>query len=160
MKFTVHADIHSLGRLEYNPDDYSAATPKAKLEVAVSTGYVELLTAEEWDTYHSLLSTSYKTFRNELIGNFVAGWSTMSTVDQQALVRHYVWPSGTTATELNALYPVTERSAFKRKVMDNLKSRDCIPRKSSTAGSKKYFDIRVDDAGVLDPQEITSDVAV
>ena len=156
MKFTVHNNIHSLGRLEYSPDDYSATMPKAKLEVSVSSGYVELLTAEEWDTYQALLNERYNTFRNELIEVFISGWGTMTTVDKKALVRHFVWPAGTPGSELNTLYSTSERGAYRREVMRALTTRECLPRKSATAGSTKYFDITIDDSGVLNPQEITS----
>lgn len=160
MKLTIHDDLFSqvaAGTFSYDPSTYP--TP-CKFEVSVSAGYSEITDVADWNRYWPSVGIDYIDYRNYLIDTFEPTWGTLSDDQKKALIEQYVWPSETTGTELDALYTSIERLAFKENVVKTLETCGCIFKKSSTSSSEKYFNLTVDDGGIMDPQELLTDVTL
>ncbi len=68
------------------------------------------------------------------------------------MVRHHVYPSGTTTTELDALYSQAQRDTYYAQVIEDIKDCGCI---IVTSAGGKYFEMITDEQGVLSTTEIT-----
>ena len=88
------------------------SNPPFKAEIAVSAGYTDITSIAAWDLYGWATSLGVSAFRQMLIDDFIGSWGTLTTDEKKILVRRYVWPSGTTDTELDALWTATERAQF------------------------------------------------
>jgi len=129
-----------------------------KYETTVSAGYSDISSSENFDKDYHSAGLSYKEMRNELITSFIAGWGTLSTIDQKAMVRNFVYPAATPTVELDVLYTVAERDDYQKTTMESLnQSCTCAIRQSIDAGSKKYFDHQQGDNGILIITEVTTD---
>lgn len=156
---TIHDDIAgqiAADALRYNPSLLSG--PAFLAESTVSAGYTDVTSIANWDKFWGLVGLSYRTFRNGLIDDFVAQWGTLSDANKAILVSHYVYPAATGNAELNTHWPSATRKAQRKRVRQELRKHYTV-RKSSTSGSKKFFRIKVDDAGVITATEITPDVS-
>ncbi len=89
--------------------------PPFKAEATVSTGYTDVTSVANWDL-HGQATSGYSVFRQVLLDDFIGDWGTLTTDEQKTLVRHHVWPIGTTDTELDTLWTAAERAAFLAKV--------------------------------------------
>lgn len=135
-----------------------AGNPALLNEASVSTGYQDISSPENWDKWWSESRLKYKEMRNNLIAVYITPgtfWGTASTAAKQALLRHYVWPSGTSTPDLDALYTSSERSSFRRKTMRRLNNSgaNSLIRRSTQTNST-FFDIGVNDAGTIAAFEI------
>lgn len=119
-------------------------------------GYTETTDPIDWDKYQKRISVDYKAFRNEMITKFETNWSGYADSQKKALLKHYIYPSETSAGELDGLYSAADRDKYQVEVMAALDCIDCRPRRS-TVTTTKYFDMQLDDDGVLTNVEITSD---
>lgn len=139
----------------------ASGNPQFRAEAAVSAGYTDITSLENW-MRHGMVRTGldHRTFRNLLIDDFLPNWATLAVADKQHLVKHYVWPAGTTDRELDALYPKSDRDELRDRCMEDLISAGVNSQRSSTAGSEKYFDMRVLDDRTLSPQEIRTDATL
>ena len=159
MKFTLHDDIHAqyiLGSLAYNPDDYTSS-PRTKFEATVSTGYTELVLPKEWDDCQWLKDIDYKEFRNNLMSTFEPNWATLTDDSKKALIRHYVWPSTETTTNLDLLYTQTERDQFLAACIALLNDCDC---NFSIAPDGIYWNVLPDVAGSLVTTKLKTDEVI
>lgn len=94
---------------------------RLKIEATVSTGYLDRTSARNFATHGISIGIGYNEMRNELIG-LNAMWGTMSTDDKKAMVEHYVYPTGISTTDLDAIYPQIQRDGFKKDTMASLNS--------------------------------------
>ncbi len=132
--------------------------PAFKAEATVSTGYGDITSLANWNTWWKGTLLDYKELRNELIAVFLPNWATLGNADKKILLTHYIWPSTETTVNLDLLYTQAERDAFQEIMMGLLDKCDCLIRKSNVIGSIKYFDYQVDDNGTLNTVEIITDV--
>jgi len=123
--------------------------------------WTKTIDPEDWDANFTFSKQSYKTFRNQMIIQFEPNWGTYTDDQKKALIRNWIWPSGTSASELNALYPASARNKFRQKIMRKLdEGRLFAVIKSKTVGSKKRWAIQVDDSGTITTIEITTDTKI
>lgn len=131
-----------------------------KWEAAVSGGYDDITDIDNLDKWATAAGVGYKELRNKLIADYVGNWGTLTAIDKQTLVRHFAYPSAETPANLDLLYSQADRDKYKKVVMERLESIcGCVVGESNITPGK-YFHYRVDDAGVLDPQEILTDVGM
>jgi len=140
-------DNETLPAVQYLPD----ADPEPD-------GFTITTNPVDWDKHFKDTGFSYKTFRNEMITQFEPGWSGYNDAKKKALIRNFIYPSETTNSELNALYPVSERKTYRQEVMRILDRGKLLSiAKSITSGSKKRFQLQVDDSGNVTAKEIKTD---
>ncbi len=154
-KLTKRFDVDITGEvIIYDP--LEEGNPRFKFEDSVSSGYEELTSISDWNNYLRRVLTQYKKFRNEMIINFIPGWFSYNNAQKKILIRHWIWDSSESIPELDLLIPLNKRNTFKRNVIDSLNNGgNCNICKSND--SEKYFDIQVDDAGVI-VVEVTTDL--
>lgn len=126
-------------------------------DTLLNTGYANISTPENWETYYVFTDYNYCQFRNSLIG-LNSQWGSFSDVDKQVMIRHFVYPSSTPIGELDALYTQQQRNDFKVQSMANLSITGVVVRRSKTINSVKYFSYEVNDSEILFTDEILSDV--
>ena len=155
MKLTKRNDVDFSGEvLTYDPAQ--EANPRFKHEAAVSTGYTELTSLSDWNTYGMKAISNYKDFRNELITVFT-NWATYSDDDKKILISHFVWPSTETTTNLDLLYTQTERDEFLALCVAELDSCGC---NFSIDPNGKYWNILPDVSGSIVTTELKTDVII
>lgn len=143
---------------QWERDDLGGNDP-LKWETTISSGYVDITTISNIDTWYIGAGASYKDMRNELISRYVPSWGTLTTIEKQTLVRHFVWDSTETTENLDLLYTQAERDDYQKKTMELLDATcEAVIRRSNVSGSIKYFDHQTDDVGTLTTVEITTDV--
>lgn len=97
-----------------------AGNAPLKWEAAVSTGYANVTDILNLDKHYFSVFAPVNEVRNELITTFISLWATATPEERKALVRWYVYPATATVAELDALYTLAERDAFKLILMNNL----------------------------------------
>jgi len=123
------------------------------------SGFTLTVNPVDWDKHIGITEVSYKTYRNEMISQFVGSWSGYTSAKKKALVKNFIYPSATSEAALNALFPAATRKKQRRRVYKMI---DDSPlqsvHKSITSSSVKHFAVQVDDSGTVSAVEIKSDV--
>lgn len=152
MKLTKRDDVDFSGDvLVYDPAQES--NPRFKHETTVSTGYTELTSITDWNSYGQEIIKLYKDFRNALITNFT-NWATYSDADKKILISHCVWPSTETTMNLDLLYTQTERDQFLAVCVTALNGCNCNFHASPDG---TYWNLLPDNAGSLVTVLLTTD---
>ena len=112
-------------------------------------GFTESNTVDDWYTHGNKIIL--KTVRDEFIGDQMSTWTSgpLTDAEKKQLIEYWVWPSGTSDGELDALYTDAERDAFKLKVVVAHREAGCVLTKSTTIASNEYINYTVDDTEVL-----------
>lgn len=148
MKLTVHDSLADQVGTDVLRYDKGVVPTPFKSEETVSTGYTDVTSIVNWDLLWTLTGIKYKALRNTLITDHLGSWGTLGDSDKKILVRHHVWPSGTSTADLDALWTYSERNAFRSRVIEGLSCRHVKVRKSTTTNSEKLFVSQIDDTGV------------
>ena len=128
----------------------------AEIQTASTETYEDVSTLQEKQDFSE--GENYCAYRNYLITTYVSVWDSQTTDDQKILVKNYVYPSDTPESELNALYPESERDEFQKEVIYNLQLAGCDIRPGGTGDAS--FEIKVDDQGVISTIEVLTDVTL
>lgn len=118
--------------LDWKRADLSGNDP-FKYEATVSAGYSDISFPDNFDKYYESAKIPYKDMRNELISTFISQWGSLSTDDQKAMVKNYVYPDGTSRTDLDALSSQSARLNDQKIMMELLNlSCTCNVRENTT----------------------------
>lgn len=121
-----------------------------KWEATVSTGYADASSVLNIDAHSFTANAAARSVRDTYIDDYMGGWASLTDGQKKVLIRSHVWPNGTPALELDALYTAAERSVFRGAVIVAINREpggSIIP--STVPGSSKYFCVTTDDSGVL-----------
>ena len=137
-----------------------SGNPALLFEASASSGYEDISSVENFDTWWASADTNYMAMRNNLIAVYITPgtyWSGATDDQKKTLIRHYVWPSAETDTNLDALYTDAERMVYAKECMKKLNTLGCVIRISVTDGSVKFMELGADDTATLVTQEVTTD---
>lgn len=115
-------------------------------------GYTKTIDPVDWNVYYNATGAEYINYRNDMTGQFEPLWDLYSDDQKRALVENYIYPSETSVTELDDLYAPEDRSKFAVNAISRLNILTSI-----STESDKYFTIQVNDSGILNGVEITTD---
>lgn len=140
---------------------YNAATlgglPAFSTDDPSPSGYTDVSSLANWETYGWATGLSFETYRNLLIDQYLAGWAGLSDDDKRILVRHYVCPTGTGQAELDALWSTSKRQSFRSVVIEELQLRRLLIRESLDG---TLWVVKIDNAGAMATVKLETHIAL